>query len=414
MARICIVTTGPIGINPRVRKEAGALVEAGHDVSVVTTRLGGRLDELDDEALANASWVTRRVPLIGTARKVSRVREIASRRLHSLTNAHWLAESGISYTANALRYAAMRVAADLYIAHYPPALAAAARAAKAHGGQMAFDAEDFHPGDLPQTAQTQRQNRVLDAIETAYLPQCAYITAASPRIASRYAEAYGLRMPKVVLNVFPKSQAPAVATAAGIVSPGPSVYWFSQTIGPNRGLECAIRAIRLAKSKPHFYLRGTLRDDYRGHLMAFAEAECVVNRLHLLEPGPASEMGKIASLYDIGLSSEPGSTANNEVALGNKIFTYLLAGIPFVASSTCAHLDISRDLGEAMRIYEKDSPTALAAAFDHYLLSRDTLKASRATAWHLAQSRYNWDLEKAIVQRSVTDALNMARPTRNF
>ena len=38
MARICIVTPGALGSNPRVVKEADALVRAGHDVHVIATR----------------------------------------------------------------------------------------------------------------------------------------------------------------------------------------------------------------------------------------------------------------------------------------------------------------------------------------------------------------------------------------
>ena len=57
-----------------------------------------------------------------------------------------------------LTAAAKRVPADLYIAHYPAALPAAAIAARRHGALYAFDAEDFHLGDLPDGLPTSRSN----------------------------------------------------------------------------------------------------------------------------------------------------------------------------------------------------------------------------------------------------------------
>ena len=136
----------------------------------------------------------------------------------------------------------MSVKADLYIAHYPAALPAAAKSAARHGARYAFDAEDFHLGDLPDLPKHEHERRRLRAIEGAYLPRAAYVTAASPGIADAYVKGYGIKRPAVVLNVFPLSRAPASTTPRGTVEPGPSLYWFSQTIGPDRGLEAAVAA----------------------------------------------------------------------------------------------------------------------------------------------------------------------------
>ena len=77
---------------------------------------------------------------------------------------------------------------------------------------------------------------MISLIESRWLPGCAYMTAVSPGIADAYVENYGVAQPHVVLNVFPKSHAPSGATPRGTARPGPSLYWFSQTIGPDRGL----------------------------------------------------------------------------------------------------------------------------------------------------------------------------------
>jgi hypothetical protein len=135
--------------------------------------------------------------------------------------------------------AAKRVHADLYIAHYAAALPAAAIAARHHDALYAFDAEDFHPGDAANGLARPVYQDHLQAIEERYLPGCVHMTASSPGFAKAYADAYGLPAPQVLLNVFPRTCASNGPTERGTTQPGPSLYWFSQTIGPDLNREKA-------------------------------------------------------------------------------------------------------------------------------------------------------------------------------
>ena len=61
--RICILTPGAIGSNPRVVKEAGALSQAGHEVTVVSVRTLDAGDAQDADVLAAAAWRSVRLDL---------------------------------------------------------------------------------------------------------------------------------------------------------------------------------------------------------------------------------------------------------------------------------------------------------------------------------------------------------------
>ena len=235
---------------------------------------GGRARQI--EALASRLWsVAQTLPFGPDAPRPVRVLQLL--RQHS---ARLMVHAGIELPAVVraawhpispdLVRAAIRVPADLYIAHYPAALPAAAIAARHYGALYAFDAEDYHLGDFSEIPQHNAERRMVRAIEGRHLRGCAYVTAASPGIAEAYVKSYGITRPTVALNVFPRPQAPPGPTSAGTTVPGPSVYWFSQTIGPNRGLECAVRAIARTRSRPHFYLRGTLARNFADRLQKIA------------------------------------------------------------------------------------------------------------------------------------------------
>jgi glycosyltransferase involved in cell wall biosynthesis len=307
--------------------------------------------------------------------------------------------------APALISAALRVQADLYVAHYPAALPAAAIAARRSGGVYAFDAEDFHLGEFEDGPGASLRRDVLMHLEGRYLAGCAYVTAASPGIADAYAATYGIQRPTVVLNVFPKSTAPNKPSAKGVATPGPSVYWFSQTIGPGRGLEGAVRAISMATSRPHLYLRGTPTAHFEERLCRLAAELGVEAQLHLLPPAPPSQLQHLAATYDVGLSAEPGFTKNNRIALGNKLFSFLLAGVPIVASAIPSHCDLAVECKGAVHLYAPDDSSAMARALDGILTNETALSRARESAFIKGQTRFNWEVERTRVINVVSVSL---------
>jgi glycosyltransferase involved in cell wall biosynthesis len=398
-------------MNPRLVKEADALTEAGYEVVVIATDFSNSAREAD-ATFGDRLWRVAASPQFGPAAPLLvRARELTRRHAaRLLVRGLGLYNPGIvraawHSSAPDLVVASKRIKADLYIAHLVAALPAAAIAGGLHGAPYAFDAEDFHLGDPPAGPEHEVDRRMTRSIESQYLPGCAYVTAASPGIANAYTQAYGLSPPTVVLNVFPRKDAPRAPASKGTAEPGPSVYWFSQTIGPHRGLECAVRAIGRARSQPHLYLRGAPATGFLGELKRLAAEAGVSNRLHVLSPAAPSEMARLAASHDVGLVGETGHTLNRQIALTNKQFVYLLAGVPAIMSDVPAHRAFASQSGVATRLYPVDNADALAATLDALLCDEQALAAARAAAFALGQTRFNWDIEKSILLERVERSL---------
>lgn len=407
-ARVCIITPFQIGSNPRVVKEAQALHECGMNVTVIATRMLDIVEPRDQSVMRRIPWRLHRIDLRSRWRwrwRLLRIAQMALRRVYGVTGVAASAELGFSAFTGPVLAAALNTPADLYIAHYPAALPAAVAAARKYTARYAFDAEDFHLGDWPDGPDFQQDRLLLKAIEGRHLPGCAYVTAASPGIADAYTEAYRITRPIVVLNAFPLDQSPSSPAQKGSAEPGPSVYWFSQTIGPYRGLECAVRAVGLAVTRPHLYLRGTPVPDYVALLRQIAAEGGAADRLHILPPEAPDEMPRLAASYDIGLVADYGHTSNRAVALTNKLFTYLLAGIPAVMSDIPAHRAFASEAGLRDRLYGVENPASLARVIDHLLGNPAQLAAARSQSWRLGRERYNWECERTILLRTVFRSL---------
>lgn len=403
MARsVCLVSPGNLASNPRLVKEAAALEQAGYDVTTVVCRQAGSLASYDEDLARRATWkvvVADRVPTERFWGAASRplARAMDGLRLPVPVSVAAAAYGGLVRT---LRDAVARVPADLYIAHYVAALPAAATAAARHGGRLGFDAEDFHSGEGSDGDEDRFRMRMVERVERSVLPRCVHLTAAAPLIADAYTDKYGVAA-DTLLNVFPRDMAP--------VAPHPAstgalrAYWFSQTIGPDRGLQAFLRAMAHCRADVVLDVRGDNRWGHGDRLMELARELGVAARVNILPMAAPEDMVRLAASYDLGLSLETDATLNRRICLTNKIFTYLLAGVPVLLSDTPAQRALSPDLGRAARLISLDDPQGTAGVLDA-LADRTALEAAKAEAWQLGQQRYNWDVEKDVLLRSVDRA----------
>jgi glycosyltransferase involved in cell wall biosynthesis len=386
-------------------KEADALAEAGFDVQVIGAHWAEWADAFDARLLATRAWrchlIDWRPDTAPATFWKTRVRHrLAQAAAPSLGSDRILA-AALSRVTPELTRAAVASQADLYIAHNLGALPAAAEAAVHHQVRLGFDAEDFHSGGFSE-AETSACELARRA-ERRWLPQCHYVTAASPLIADRYAATWGGGQPVCLLNVFPLAARPA--------SPRPSppdgplrLYWFSQTIGANRGLEDIVRAIaRFDRGAIELYLRGTWQPGFRDALQRLSHDLGVSSRqIVSLPPGDPDEMVRLS-----------GVTVNNDIALSNKIFTYLLAGIAVVATRTNGQRDVINRLGRAAIGYDAGDVDALTLALRTWMTDRSRLAEARRHAWALGSETFNWDAEKLRFLEVVDDVMRQSLASRS-
>lgn len=396
--RVCLVSTGQPSSNPRLVKEADALTDAGYDVRAVGVHWAPWADRTDERLLATRRWscqlVDARRTTAGWTFWRSRIRHRLAREAASGNAPAWLLDRAVSPLTPELIDAASSARADLFIAHNLGALPAAVHAARRWGAVAGFDAEDWHSGELSEMA-NDRVRVVVRATEERYVPQAAYLTAASPGIAAAYASLTSHAAPTVILNVFPLRDRPASLRPLSTTGPV-RAYWFSQTVGPHRGLETAVRALGAFRDgELELHLRGVWAPGYR-EALGRVMADCGVDRDRVVhhEPGDPDEMIRLASDFDIGLAVEPGTTANNRILLSNKIFTYLLAGLAVVATQTPGQAPLIEELGVAARGAAPGDSDSLVAALKPWVENRGQLIAARDAAWQAGGARYNWDRER--------------------
>jgi hypothetical protein len=402
---ICLISSGHVASTPRLVKNASALAEAGYAVHVVAASYYPPLDTLDPEIFASAGWthsvVNSQRGAAAFGRKLLRrlLRQWAVRRPFTSVR---IAARLQHAEALHLGAVAARVPAQLYLGHCLPGLPAAAWAGRVRGVPYGFDAEDFHDGETEEAIRDPVESAARRTLQSALLPGCVHLTAASPLISQQYERTYGVS-PLTLLNVFPLAEAPAAPGEPGpITEERPArLYWFSQTTGSGRGLEAVIAIAAQMRTPVELHLRGFVTPDTRSRFRALAQSAGLRRPIVFLPPGPAPEMARLASGCDLGLSTEERQPPNRDLCLTNKIFTYLLGGIPQLLSATAAQQALAPELGSAALLCDLADPAAVARRLDEFFSDPARVAEARRTARELGRHRFCWDLEKEKLLASI-------------
>jgi glycosyltransferase involved in cell wall biosynthesis len=396
LKKVCLITPGHISTNPRLVKEATALSQNKYKVHIIFTQYVTEQIQYDEEILnSNPDWSYNKLNWAGTTVSSKINRFIG--KLHSLSPFN----PSLKLNRNLLwqRAKACSVNADLYIAHNLGALPVAVYAAAKRKAKSGFDAEDFHRGE--NNADVNSPEVLLKtAIENKYIPKVDYFTTSSPEIAEAYCKIYSFLKPDVLLNVFPTENLNEPHTPAPLQT---KLIWFSQTIGPNRGLEDIINALNFLNNPAiELHLLGCISSSSRPVLQLIEQTKLPIVLHKILAP---DQLINFCSQFDIGLALEPGFSANNNMALSNKLFTYMQAGITTIASNTLAQKKLLDQHPAAGHIYQIGNYKALAEIILFYHTNRPELSKAKNIALQLARNKLNWEIESGKFLRVVNDVL---------
>jgi hypothetical protein len=389
---ICLITPGHVSSCPRIVKEADALIEAGFDVTLVSGRNFEPVVALDRAILARAKWkhrevLTNRGWRVGLRRLARKGLQVVGPRKLGVSAAELFVTPGLP----AVIEAAVRTKADLYHAHCLGGLPAAAAASRRTGKPFSFDVEDFHEEESDAVLSNRTERAAVARLMAQHLPNAAFVTAASPFIAEACAERYGVKAVPL-LNAFVPQKRHASRGSNSFTNENPArLYWFSQTVGPGRGLEEMCVIAGRMRVPCVLQLRGFVSESYRRSLEARAAKEGA--KLEFLSPGEPDDMVALAAEADLGLSLEQSSPPNRDMCLTNKVFVYLAAGIPQIMSKTRAQEAFAKEIGEAAILEDLSDSEATARRLDALLGDPDALDTARQQA-ALMGERFSWLHEK--------------------
>jgi glycosyltransferase involved in cell wall biosynthesis len=390
LKHICIVSSGQPSANPRAVKEATALLQHGFKVSFIFCPISPWADDFDVqlfETYHQVNWI--KAGFHSSKEKnlffYARLRCKFWKLVCNLTGANF--GSGLKSLAlftQELTKKALAVKADLYIGHNLGALSAIRAAAQKHNAAYAFDAEDYHSGE----SNDEKLQKLVTKIEDEFYPQLSYLTTASQLSSVAYKKRYNKLSVEVIDNVFSKTI--AVKNKNRKEDSGLKLFWFSQFIGKDRGIEVIIEAINsTSKNDIDLTLLGNISPEYKEELLAKINNR---NQLIFEKPMQLESIFEYATKFDIGMASESNTRLNNDTALSNKIFCYVISSLAILFSNTQAQKLFYEKYTNIGELYSNADD--LANKLLKFYNDKSYLQACQQAAYQLGQQKLNWEVEQ--------------------
>lgn len=312
--RVCIISFSPISRDARVLRQIEYL-SPHYDLTVIGYGPSASVPAWPD---ASIEWLPVTVQSSLFTRAMGLVLMVLGRILPPLYNLWYWQKP---HHKEALRNA-ISSRADVYHANDWNALPIAAEAARKYNAKLVLDAHEYAPLEFEDRLYWRLFYRPLVLyMLRKYAPQLNASMTVAPAIAKRYKRELGFA-PITVLNA-PK----LVPVEPHEVDPNHIRLVYHGGASPDRRLECMIET--LAKADRRFTLHFIMVDDTSGYVQSL---KALANRLEperifFHQPVPPAQIVQRIAEYDIGFYLLEPSNYNNDVALPNKFFDFLAAGL---------------------------------------------------------------------------------------
>ncbi len=389
MSKILILIGAHLCTAPRPQKEADSLAAAGHDVIVRGVWFDPVLVERDRHLIAQKPWRFEPVldfqPHHWLTNRWVRLRAKLARQQFQQSGR--VTPELLGYGTSTMLKAALDETADLTIVHSEAGLWVGEKLLQ-RGFRVGVDFEDWFSQDLLPSALATRPVAEIKRLEKVLLQHSSYCLTTSHALAETLATVYQVPKPTVIYNLFPTA-----TTVSSAPSPVPRLHWFSQTIGPGRGLETLFQAL----SHLHVPVEIHLRGNYPNSARHWLEPQIPANwrdRISIHPTVPNDELPARIAEHDIGLALEQADPPSRNLTITNKLFQYLQAGLAIIATDTAGQREVFQECPQIGHLIPCQNPVALAKAITNLVEDSLTLHQTKQAAHQAVRDSFSWEEQR--------------------
>jgi glycosyltransferase involved in cell wall biosynthesis len=260
------------------------------------------------------------------------------------------------------------------------------------GARLIYDAHEFEIGRTAERSGSSALRRwVWRQIEGALIGRAAAVITVSGSISQELSHIYGVRPPVVVMNCPELINLPAegrLRTALNLPI-GTPVVLFQGGLTAGRGLETALRALAQV---PQALLVIVGDGPLRGPLENLADQLGMRDRLKFCGKVPLQVLLEYTRDATIGLCLTENTCLNHYYSLPNKLFEYLMVGVPVFASDFPDMRQVVEASGAGI-VADPANVPEIARVLSELLADPERWSTMSWRARQSAETRYNWTVE---------------------
>lgn len=258
---------------------------------------------------------------------------------------------------------------------------------------IVYDSHEYFTG-VPEIQGRLFVKGVWQKIERSIFPKLKYVFTVNQSIANLYEKEYGVKL-KVMRNIAPKKDLPQKKSKEELGLPLDKKIILSQGAGINvdRGMEEAVEAMQYIENAI-FYLIGN--GDVIPKLKQKVQDLGLQEKVVFIARLPYEELVQYTQYADVGITLDKDTNINYKLSLPNKLFDYIHAGIPVLASKVVEVRRIVEDYKVGMLI-DNHKPTHIAEQLNTMLADEAKQQEWRRNA-KIASEKLTWQNEEKVLQ----------------
>ena len=380
--RICILNDSGFWTDNRLKKEARSLIRGGYQVTALARRYSVVKHGAPATKETGKRFFWKGIEVIwieGLPRTIPR---------KMFSGFYYTCKYLILYTV-----AAWRQKADIYHAHNLDCLVPAYLSAKLRKAKVVYDSREFFTEvRISQTLFSRMMLACAKVLEKYLVRRSDAFITVCELFGEEFSKRYGVSRPTVVKNCPPyRPFRPENILRENLnLSDDHKVVLYLSSFFPGRGVETIISAADALPENITLVLLGpAVNESYMEHIRGLAQGN---HRLRLLPPVPVDQVQGVMRSADLGLIFYKSAFfANN--SLSNKLFDYMMAGLPVVAVAMSETRRIINEVNFGVCL-EDANPSRLAREMVTVLTDTERLSRFRKNALRYALSKYSWEKEE--------------------
>ena len=375
-ASVCMHVRGTARTDGRVLREAATLVQQGYAVTIV---------DIEQERTRSLEEIVDGITLQHTFPfTIPFLSKINLWRIVGVLHSH------VSSTLQLIRSKA-----DVYHAHDWMALPACYIAAHWHRKPLIFDAHELPLSEL-HGSRWERCLPLFSRLLAWIVPRCSGVITVSPPIAQEIRHRYRASHVTLVRNVHKYTPVKSSNRLHKLLCLKPEVRiaLYQGNLQPDRGLDRVVQAASFLDDDIVIVLMGKAYGDTHSQLEALIEQKHVADRVKVVPPVAYADLLNWTTSANIGLILyTPEQSLNVQWCLPNKLFEYVMAGLPILATRLDAITELLQQF-HIGHIVPSLTPEAIGMAINKMLADTEELAAMRHNALEAAQSDLCWETEQ--------------------
>ena len=321
-------------IDRRILLEADSLEEDGWQVTIVAMMLDPGVVDCDPRVVrigGEAPLGNRNRFVLHAYRRVRQCMPMNNRLMRAIKTTAWrYAVDQERFFLQLYSETVARFSPTVFVAHDLPMLPVASVACKRDGARLVYDSHELYSEqEFPS-----RERRRWAAIETKYIRSCNAVITINPSIARELERRYQIQNVNVIYNAERTENPPInlhLFHQAFGLDPEQKVVLFQGGLSAGRNLEALVDAIcHVRHPQVNLVLLGDgqLRKSIRNRVRRLG----LSRRVHVHPAVPQADLISFSASADVGVIPYQASCLNNYYCTPNKLFEFIAAGVPVIAS----------------------------------------------------------------------------------